>query len=908
MSATLKDRYRDASIHVQNVDSAESKANLDTYRWKLYGLHKQVMEGDCPHNDAGPGSSAIMVNKWKAWVDCKGMSREESMDAFCKLVKIIDPQYNYTGSSPKVGSDIAEVKTAQTKQAKAQQLMQRNAVSKNGLLRKMSDWKKNWEIRYFVLQKGTMSYYLKKGDPEPRKKLSLVECNVEKKKDTTLIEGKVCHGFSVAHSGLGLLWSLVCDTEEERDEWVKAIHEVKGIPVSGGVQESKTSAVVLSSATQPAASNQSTSSAASSSTGAIDASASGAIPSPTENVPAQFVENLEACIRNLLAATANDGVAGGVGDGWERMYEKDGMIASRKPGEKIIVKGTAELPYSVLDIFSTIVDVGNLQKLNPQVDRTQKLVVFNRQSSTNHVVFKEVWPTAVRDMVNFSHWRLLPNGTVVIASFNAETFHSSTGLGADMPVPLPVKSAVRANLLMGGYVLVPNITAGTTRVSYVVSSDLMGRILASVSNHVARNQPLIVLAIAKTLSDMSSEKIRSPKEAADHMSMLSISKDRGALNPPKFGQYVAKAVVSTATGSTKKDSSASLTGQVGDGKAGSSVEGPPVFIFYTLVLPFLLAYVMEKRFLGFAIGAFVCLPYVHRQLLVGQPIENKYSNNVEFNNALPRGRVIVQLSVELGKLLRYVESKREEYGMDVSLTHVVTAAAAKSLFSFQSLNGCIIGNQFYRSRNTSIALSVSAENSDMIAVKIEDAQAKAINVIADELQAKSRSVRRAITTGAGAGGGEKAVAGTSASGGGPASRAGIILEAMPYGINYGVRYLLRLAASYYGMSFPGLGIMPYPHGTCNIITAPRDPSRPDALELDVGVMMVPDSDGAVSSPPVVITIGGISLKTALDSDRKPTATPVLNLAVSIDCRAVGFAQGRQFASVLQSHLNDLQDD
>jgi hypothetical protein len=223
----------------------------------------------------------------------------------------------------------------------------------------------------------------------------------------------------------------------------------------------------------------------------------------------------------------------------------------------------------------------------------------------------------------------------------------------------------------------------------------------------------------------------------------------------------------------------------------------------------------------------------------------------------------------------------------------------------------MIGNVFYRSASPEIDISVSADNSDMIAIKIPGAQKKTLNLIADELQAKSRSVRRAMTTGAGAGGGEKAAAGTSVSGGGPSSRSGIILEALPYFLSYAVRYIMRLLASYYGIAFPSVGITPFPHGTCNIITTPRaenGPRSPADFDSEVGVLMIPETDGMLSAPPVVITIGGISLKTVLDAERKLSPLRVLNLAVSIDSRAVGFAQGRQFASILQGFMMEHMDE
>ena len=51
-----------------------------------------------------------------------------------------------------------------------------------------------------------------------------------------------------------------------------------------------------------------------------------------------------------------------------------------------------------------------------------------------------------------------------------------------------------------------------------------------------------------------------------------------------------------------------------------------------------------------------------------------------------------------------------------------------------------------------------------------------------------------------------------------------------------------------------------------------------------------------------------SLKTFVEienGDKKVSATPVLNLAVSVDSRAAGFARGRQFARIFEEFMTEL---
>ena len=897
----MKAQYRDASLHVQNLSKADGQ-RMESHRWKLYGYHKQVMEGDCQYAPSSTASNTLKC-KWNAWDACKGMSRGDAMESFISLVKEIDPSYKYVeGKTPMTpsgngGGDMTDKLT----DGMASSSSYRTTITKKGYMRKKSEWKKNWDSRYFLLRNGFLRYFLKRGDTDPRMTVAIEKCEVMKRKDSVVIDGKPHYGLTISSSAASVQWNLMLDSRDDRDDWVETLQEAKGISIAGdsGEYNSRSSMNGSNSSGSNVNSNNNTSVKPS------DKDNSMVFDSCTENIPRVFLKSLEKNVTELLSAADTK-------DGWEDLFTKDlgtgqSMHAYRKPGDTILVKGQAAIPFSIKDIFSLISDLNQLPLINPQVDAVQKLKNFSATTSTNHIVFKQVWPTAVRDMINFTHWRIVSGGKVVIVTYNAEDYHAADQLES-LPPP---KGAVRANLVLGGYVLAPDLKSGTTKVTYLVSSDLRGSIPSRVGNLVARGQPLIVAAIAKHLNSLDPSTLSSPKEIPTYDDLCNIV--MAANREATFGFYKAPKAGEKQNSSVKNNLQNSNTANDDMKKQRMQKSFSFEPMFYTLLLPFLLAYVLDDhKILGFLVGLAICLPYVHNQMLQGEAIgDSKYPNNVEFSNALPKGRVLVQFSVDLGKLLRYVEGKREEYGMDITLTHVVAKAAASALNQCQDLNGRIIGNVFYRNRSQSVDISVSADYSDMIAIKIDDAESKTLNTIADELQAKSRSVRRALTTGAGAGGGEKASAGTKVLGGGPSSRLGILLDAVPFFVSYGVRYTLRLFASYYGMTFPALGITPFPHGACNIIATPRDTSCAEGLELDVGVIMVPETDATISSPPVVITIGGISLKTTIEQemgDKKVSAAPVLNLAVSVDSRAVGFARGRQFASILQEFMMNYSDE
>ena len=84
-------------------------------------------------------------------------------------------------------------------------------------------------------------------------------------------------------------------------------------------------------------------------------------------------------------------------------------------------------------------------------------------------------------------------------------------------------------------------------------------------------------------------------------------------------------------------------------------------------------------------------------------------------------------------------------------------------------------------------------------------------------------------------------------------------------------------------------------------------------QSDIDVAMMPISSQGPTArwydngPPVVITIGGISLQPFIDPkdlERKLSATPVLNITVSIDSRAASLSEARKFCASLQTAMNN----
>lgn len=59
---------------------------------------------------------------------------------------------------------------------------------------------------------------------------------------------------------------------------------------------------------------------------------------------------------------------------------------------------------------------------------------------------------------------------------------------------------------------------------------------------------------------------------------------------------------------------------------------------------------------------------------------------------------MIRFPVDLSKLLRYLDGKREETGIEVTFTHLAIKAAAVAVSETPSLNGHMLYGYFYKSR------------------------------------------------------------------------------------------------------------------------------------------------------------------------------------------------------------------
>jgi pyruvate/2-oxoglutarate dehydrogenase complex dihydrolipoamide acyltransferase (E2) component len=99
------------------------------------------------------------------------------------------------------------------------------------------------------------------------------------------------------------------------------------------------------------------------------------------------------------------------------------------------------------------------------------------------------------------------------------------------------------------------------------------------------------------------------------------------------------------------------------------------------------------------------------------------------------GVSIFRFPIELKKLLRYLESKRQNSGVEINVTHVTIKAAAIAMREFPALNGRVCLQQFYRSsERPSIAYLNPSVGDYLSATLVDNADLKAVDTVARELK------------------------------------------------------------------------------------------------------------------------------------------------------------------------------
>jgi hypothetical protein len=422
----------------------------------------------------------ILTSKWQAWQAMRGKSREQAINEFLTeydrweaggnagILPSTSSQQQPRPSLAPSNSGLANaVSLGAPASTKRGSVLTIQGVIKEGTLYKQRDVFKGWRPRKFVLQEGFLHYYLEPEDVSPRRSMDIAGCKVIAEKSGKFGENDLeLFPFVISHIKASKVYTLAADSKAEADDWIAKISAAAQATEGAGPGQ-----VVGHTSLMDTPSGDPNNRCR-----AYNAEQALA------NTPKQFLPKLERAVTALVESV--DPTA----PNWEPMFEKQGIIAKKRSGDVVCVRGDGNVPFALPDVLSVIVNPAHLTDVDAQLQSARLLKSFSNSCGVHHLKYKAVWPAQPRDIVCLYHWRLLNDSRVVCLSFS-EKFDDLCG---------PEEGSVRAELILGGYVLTP-LNSNETLVQYVVQIDMKVNMASGMLNLVSNNAPLNVFNIKKKL-------------------------------------------------------------------------------------------------------------------------------------------------------------------------------------------------------------------------------------------------------------------------------------------------------------------------------------------------------------------------------------------------------------------------
>jgi hypothetical protein len=135
---------------------------------------------------------------------------------------------------------------------------------------------------------------------------------------------------------------------------------------------------------------------------------------------------------------------------WIRSYDRNGIKVTRSVGFDVVcVRGETLFPHSMIDVIAMLNRLGRKHELDPLIEEEPPIHWLTTHFGVQYTKYRAVWPASARDLCNFIHWRVLPNGDYVQCV--------STGISSLYPERPQV---VRGIVKIGGIVMTP-VSGGT---------------------------------------------------------------------------------------------------------------------------------------------------------------------------------------------------------------------------------------------------------------------------------------------------------------------------------------------------------------------------------------------------------------------------------------------------------------
>jgi len=304
-------------------------------------------------------------------------SRFASFITNTKEVSSVSKKHDSTATSG-TGSS-SSVNSSSSNGAGSKQMTDMSGVVKEGVLYKKRDHLIGWRERYFRLQDNFLHYYTDPSDAVPKRTMALAGINVT---NATLSKSsdKDYFQFTISHPNSKDVYILASEFKVDADSWIEKIRELAadaGDEIVPEVVDNTHSTAEV--ADEPEIDQD------------YPRLAESALPwtsNPSESLrgtPAKFIDKIESAVKAIQAALAPDA------DGWQLLFEKNGVVAKRRHGSVLTVRGDGVANHPLHKVFGLLLDTERSAEYNSQIAEDKKLQEYSRHTSLQYLKFKQVF-------------------------------------------------------------------------------------------------------------------------------------------------------------------------------------------------------------------------------------------------------------------------------------------------------------------------------------------------------------------------------------------------------------------------------------------------------------------------------------------------------------------------------------
>lgn len=356
-------------------------------------------------------------------------------------------------------------------------------LRKAGHLYKKTGLGRSWKPRYFSLEGNVLYYYKREGDSIPKGIVVMTGCIVKLTKD------KKYYSFRISHPKTSTVFDLAATLQSRTEDWMEILQEAaeqaptsvaSQMPAIGQPSMWRSDSVMERPSMMEFANS-------SSSNIVTDVEGLEEIYAPDVHVPEEYHDHLDGLMIEFLRQAHPDA------EGWKLQTEQRGVKAYVRTASRLgSFKGVGFINHPPRAVLDLVLDLPRRHSFDPQLQSTERVYVYDDHTFIDHLVYKEMFPMSARDFVNITHWRVLPNGSILLVA---------TAIDREDLVPSQEPKVVRGNVIMAGFLLEPNADYTGVQATYITKADVKVGIHSSLQTKVFIKQAFVIDEIRKELDE-----------------------------------------------------------------------------------------------------------------------------------------------------------------------------------------------------------------------------------------------------------------------------------------------------------------------------------------------------------------------------------------------------------------------